>query len=140
MFKHILLAYDGSTHAQRAAELAGELARSQPGGADIRIVCAVDPVPMELGEPLYGRFTGERAAAGQELLEEARRLIGEGVELSTELLFGSAAEEVIKVALVRESDLIVMGSRGLGALKGLLLGSHTQKVVSHAPCPVLVVR
>jgi nucleotide-binding universal stress UspA family protein len=44
------------------------------------------------------------------------------------------------VAVTRASDVIVMGSRGLGTLAGLLLGSTSQKVVSHAPCPVLIVR
>jgi nucleotide-binding universal stress UspA family protein len=44
------------------------------------------------------------------------------------------------VAAVQKSDLIVMGSRGLGRLAGAVLGSNSQKVVSHAPCPVLIVR
>jgi nucleotide-binding universal stress UspA family protein len=44
------------------------------------------------------------------------------------------------VANTRKADLIIMGSRGLGTLAGLVLGSQSQKVISHAPCPVLVVR
>ena len=61
-------------------------------------------------------------------------------EIRMEMLEGSPAEEIINVANVRKSDLIIMGSRGLGQLVGLILGSQVQKVVSHAPCPVLIVR
>jgi nucleotide-binding universal stress UspA family protein len=56
-------------------------------------------------------------------------------EVHTEILEGSPAEAIIEVANTSKSDLIVMGSRGLGRLAGLLLGSTSQKVVSHAPCP-----
>jgi nucleotide-binding universal stress UspA family protein len=60
--------------------------------------------------------------------------------LKTEVLEGSAAEAILEVASTRKSDLIVMGSRGLGTLSGLLLGSQSQKVVQHANCPVLIVK
>lgn len=139
MFKHILLAYDGSEHARKAAEFAGDLARSQTR-AVVRVVTVQDVVPADLGAPVYDRWLASRAEAGQTLLAEAARLVGEGVDVHTELLFGSTAEEIIRVTEVRGCDLILMGSRGLGALAGLLLGSNTQKVISHAKCPVLVVR
>jgi nucleotide-binding universal stress UspA family protein len=61
-------------------------------------------------------------------------------EIHTELIEGSPAEAIIDVAETRHSDVIVMGSRGISTLAGLLLGSTSQKVVSHAPCPVLIVR
>lgn len=138
MFQHILLAYDGSEHARRAAQIAAECARMHR--ADVRVVCAVEPIPADLGEPNFSRVAGERRLAGDRCVEEAQQLIGEGVNVHTEVLFGPAAEEIITVAEVRGCDLIVMGSRGLSGLRGLLLGSHTQKVISHAHCPVLVVR
>ena len=61
-------------------------------------------------------------------------------EIHTELIEGSPAEAIIEVAETRQSDVIVMGSRGMGTLAGLLLGSTSQKVVSHASCPVLIAR
>ena len=60
--------------------------------------------------------------------------------ISTCFSSGDAAEEIIVQAKGRRADLIVVGSRGHGRLAGLLLGSVAQKVVTHAPCPVLVVR
>lgn len=138
MFKHILLAFDGSGHARKAAQMAGECARQH--ASVVRIVVAVDSIQANLGEPYFSQAASERSAQGEKLLEEAHELIGAGVEVHTELLFGPAADEILSVAQVRACDLIVMGSRGLSALAGLLLGSHTQKVISRAHCPVLVVR
>jgi nucleotide-binding universal stress UspA family protein len=140
MFKSILVAFDGSDHARKAALIAGELARQQQPAAQVRVVCAVEPIYGDLGEPNFSRLASERSLKGQALLDDARKLIGLGVDIHDELLFGPVAEEIIKIAEVRQCDLIVMGSRGLSALAGLLLGSHTQKVIGHAPCPVMVVR
>jgi len=140
MFTHILLAYDCSPLAQKAAKLVGDLARQQQPNAMIRIVCAVEPVSADLGEPNFSKVASERTLKGQQCVSDAAKLIGEGVDVHTEILFGPAAEEIINVAEVRHCDLIVIGLRGEGKLKGLLLGSQTQKVINHASCPVLVVR
>jgi len=53
---------------------------------------------------------------------------------------GQPAEEILKVAKRRRCDLIVMGSRGLGGIQKLLLGSTTDRVVHHASIPVLAIR
>jgi nucleotide-binding universal stress UspA family protein len=75
------------------------------------------------------------------ILENAVKAVGElPCEIHTELIEGPSAEAIINVATTRKSDVIVIGSRGLGTLAGLLLGSTSQKVVAHAPCPVLIVR
>ena len=60
--------------------------------------------------------------------------------IAAEPSFGDPAQEIIAAAGDRQADLIVVGSRGHGRLAGLLLGSVAQKVVSLAPCPVVVVR
>jgi len=140
MFKNILIAYDGSDHAQRAAILASNLARSQKIETVVRIVTVMDPSPWELGEPNLSRFIAEHTRTGENLIQEAAGLIGPEIEIHKELLFGAPAESILKVAETRSCDLIVMGARGLGMLEMLLLGSQTQKVISHARCPVLVVK
>ncbi len=74
-------------------------------------------------------------------MEKAIEAVGDlSSEIHTEFIEGSPAEAIIEVATTRKSDVIVMGSRGHGTLVGLLLGSTSQKVVAHAPCPVLIVR
>jgi nucleotide-binding universal stress UspA family protein len=140
VFKNILLAFDGSEHARKAAELTGNLAREQNEPLRVWIVAVMEPAPWELGEPYLSKFIEQRTRSGQLLLDAATSIIGDGVEVNGELLFGAPAECILSVAETRACDLIVMGTRGLGALRGLLLGSQAQKVVSHAHCPVLVVK
>jgi len=55
-------------------------------------------------------------------------------------LQGRPAEAILQAAIAEKADLIVMGTRGLGAVGSLFLGSQSQKVVAEAPCPVLLVR
>ena len=140
MFEKILLAVDGSDHALHAAKLAGDLAR-QMNSKWVRIVIAFEPVPIYLGEPDLQIVINARLKEAQKILEDARNAVGEiPAEVHTEMLEGSPAEAIIEVARTRESELIVMGSRGLGRITGAVLGSTSQKVVAHAPCPVLIVR
>jgi nucleotide-binding universal stress UspA family protein len=140
MFEKILLAVDGSEHAMRAAQKAAALARAMKS-EELRVVVAYDMIPVYLGEPNMQIAITNRKGEAEEILESAVKEIGEvPCEIHTELIEGDAATSIIEVAKTRNSDVIVMGSRGLGTLAGLLLGSTSQKVVSHAPCPVLIVR
>lgn len=138
MFNNILLAFDGSTHAQKAARLAADLARQYQ--AALCVVHTYDPVPDYLGEPYLQEVISRRTEAADRVMEQAQALLGELPKVETEVLEGPAAEVILRVAQVRHVDLIVMGTRGLGQLSGLLLGSQSQKVVTHAQCPVLLVR
>ena len=140
MFETILLAVDGSEHGQHAAKVAGDLAR-EIKARDLRIVVAFEPIPVYLGEPNLSQAIIARETEAKAILQKAQEVIGKvPAEINTEMIEGSIAEAILDVASVRKSDLIVMGSRGLGRLAGAMLGSNSQKVVSHAPCPVLIVR
>ncbi len=139
MFKKILVAYDGSEHAQRAAHLAGEMARSEKD-AELWLVCAMDLVPGELGKPYIDQLITERTRIGTGLLAKAKETIGSDIDIHEELLFGSPAESIMTVARSQKCDLIIMGTRGVGGLKGLLLGSQIQKVISLSEVPVLAVK
>jgi nucleotide-binding universal stress UspA family protein len=135
-----LLAVDGSEHGQHAAKTAGDLARAVKA-KDLRIVVAYEPIPPYLGEPNLSQAIAHRTLEAQEILQKAQKVIGiVPAEINTEMIEGSIAEAIMDVASVQKSDLIIMGSRGLGRLAGAVLGSNSQKVVSHAPCPVLIVR
>ena len=140
MFERILLAVDGSEHALHAARVAAELARAMRSD-QLRIVVCFEGIPSYLGEPNLQNAIDQRVLASNEILQQAVDALGDvSVEVHTELIEGDPAEAIIEVARTRESNVIVMGSRGLGRLAGLVLGSTSQKVVSHAPCPVLIVR
>ena len=140
MFDRILLAVDGSEHGYHAARMAADLARAMKSEI-LRIVVSFNKIPPYLGEPNLQHAINARLTDAQGILQKAVEAVGDvPAEIHTELIEGDAAESIIEVAKTRESSVIVMGSRGFGRLAGLVLGSTSQKVVSHAPCPVLIVR
>ena len=137
MFKTILLAYDGSEHAKRAAGVAK--AEAEAHGARLIVVHAYEPVPDYLGEPRFEEARRRRLERAEGGLEADRALTGVPKEDAL-LLEGVPAEAILQAARAEKADLIVMGTRGLGALGSLFLGSQSQRVVAEAPCPVLLVR
>ncbi len=140
MFENILLAVDGSEHSLRAAREAGNLARAMKS-QNLRIVVAFEAIPSFLGEPNLQTAIEGRMKEAQAILNKAQSALGAiPAEIHTELIEGSPAEAIINVAKTRNSTVIVMGSRGLSSIAELVLGSTSHKVVSHAPCPVLIVR
>lgn len=140
MFDKILLAVDGSEHALHATRTAAELARAM-NAKELRIIVAYDPIPLYLGEPNMQVVITNRSGDAEDILKAAVKEVGKiPCEIHTEIIEGDTASSIIDVATTQNSDVIIMGSRGLGRLAGLVLGSTSQKVVSHAPCPVLIVR
>jgi nucleotide-binding universal stress UspA family protein len=146
--ERILVATDGSEHAARAVDVAAELAAKL--GARLSIV-AVAPSAAILAEELapYARAEGLAndlpellANIESPFLEPARqRARARGiVEPSAQTLTGDPAASIVEFAREHAADLIVVGSRGRGRLGALLLGSVSQKVATHAPCSVLIVR
>ena len=139
MFQKILIGVDGSPQSMKAAKVSGKLARILK--ADLRIVVVFEQLPTYLGDSLLQPVISDRMGEAQHILQEALNVV-ENIpgQLETEVLEGPVAEAILAVASTQNNDLIIMGSRGLGKLAGLLLGSQSQKVVQHAPCPVLIVR
>jgi nucleotide-binding universal stress UspA family protein len=139
MFSRILLATDGSSHAEKAIEYARDLALRDD--AQVIVVHAFQPVPAYLGEPSAHRGMARHVAAGHEVVDGAVEQLQEaGVDVIVEVLEGPPADAILRVAKVRQSDLIVMGSRGYGDLASLLLGSVSHRVLAHTHAPVLVVK
>jgi len=139
MFNKILVSYDGSPHSQRALETAVGLARCTSGA--LQLLYAYDKIPPYLGEPNFQEIVNQVVIAGRELVDAAaEKARAEGLEVSTNVLEGPAAEAILRAAEADKSDLIVMGSRGMGQLQGLLLGSVSDRVLHHAKVPVLIVR
>lgn len=140
MFNNILLAVDGSSHSKKAAKAAAEIARTV-GARYLRVVVAYDPLPPFIGEPNLTTAITARTAHANEIYSQTVAAMGKlPLTPSPEVIEGPVAEAILKVARTRKCDLIVMGSRGLGSLRGALLGSNSQKVVSHSTCPVLIIR
>ena len=139
MFGRILLATDGSSHAEKALEYARDLALRED--AQVIVVHAFEPVPGYLGEPWGDRVIAHSVAAGRKTVNDAaEQLRDAGLEVVVELLEGPPADAILRVADTRQPDLIVMGSRGRGELASLLLGSVSHRVLAHTCVPALVVR
>ena len=139
VFNKILLATDGSPDAGGALTYARDLALRDD--AQTIVVHAFEPVPTYLGEPWRDRVIARHVSMGQDVASNAaQKLQKAGVDVIVEVLEGPPADAILRVADVRECDLIVMGSRGHGALASLLLGSVSHRVLAHTRAPVLVVR
>jgi len=139
MFKRIIVAVDGTEHSYRALEYAKGLA--EQFASTIWLVHAFPHTSDLLGYDEYEALIARREGAGQDILDEARRRLGDtSANVSEELLEGPEAEAILNVAEARQADLIVMGTRGLSSLQGLLLGSVSHKVIRHASCPVMVIQ
>ena len=145
MYKKILVPLDGSEKASAAAGKAVELASIV--GAEVtmfHVIPALPPYVNRYGEHLGGAYQqihNELQATGEEILQKAQDDFAKsGVKLNVKILWGNPAEEICREAKEGDFDLIVMGSRGLGEIKGFIMGSVSNRVVRHAPTPVLIVR
>jgi nucleotide-binding universal stress UspA family protein len=138
-FERIIVAIDGSPHSDHAVSHAKTMA--EKFGSTLFLVHAFPHTSDLIGYEEYEKLVTRRELAGQALLDRARAKLGESIpHVQEELLEGPPAEAILTVAEQRRADLIVMGTRGLGDLKGLLLGSVSHKVLQSAHCPILAVR
>ena len=135
----IVVGVDGSPAATEAVREATELAAAT--GAELVLVAAYAPVTV-YGEPFFAQ--AEANADEQPARDAARAAVeiaaAAGVHATPEVVEGNAASEILHVAELRDADLIVVGSRGLGAFSSAFLGSVSRWLLSHAHIPVLVVK
>jgi len=138
MFNTIVLELDGSKQSMLALKLSAIL--SQTFNAKLIIVHAY-PFTSDLRDyKEYDKLLAQRKAVGLDIFSQARKNIESlSIEIENDLLEGPAAEAIISVAKSRKTDLIVLGTRGMGSIKGLLLDSVSTKVTQQATCPVMVV-
>ncbi|AQQ54788.1 universal stress protein [Planococcus lenghuensis] len=140
-FKNILVGYDGSDWSKKALEAAVKLASEEPR-SKINIVTAVPPVTLYYPAiSSYETVSQESHAKAEEMLTEARELVGEPDLIGeVKMLEGNPPQQIIRYAENNETDLIIVGSRGLGNIKELFLGSTSHNVTQKAHCPVLIVK
>jgi len=142
-FRRIAVAVDGSSSAERAVAVAVDLAKTY--GADLLVV-AVAPLPAVFtapNQPLVPTAIPENTLPRYRELVDAtvRGARAAGVKnVRGACLEGVIVDEVLAQVRGQGSDLLVVGSRGLSTVQRLMLGSVSSALVTHAPCPVLVVR
>ena len=137
--KRIVIGIDGSAGANEAVESALELAQAL--GAAVTFVCArVVPSAM-LGSRIYGRELEPEMAHARAVVRKAlEEAAAAGVEADSEILDSAPADALIAVAMTHDADLIVVGSRGLGAVHTAIFGSVSKALVARSRTPVLVVK
>jgi nucleotide-binding universal stress UspA family protein len=156
MFKRLLVAVDGSENSARASQAALELAEKLK--AELVVLHAIIPPALYYHAetspegPVIEPPTHEKEI---DLYLEYARRVGRGIvdpTVSKAKKFGvtvkadipeataSVMETIVNHAIKENADLIIVGTRGLGSFKKLLLGSVSSGVVDHAHCPVLVIR
>jgi nucleotide-binding universal stress UspA family protein len=139
VFRNILVAIDGSQAATAALEEAIELARSD--GARLVLISVAAPLRWRLAAPPYvpypTEYDPERAA--WEVVRRAEAFVPADVPVTSVVRTGPAAAAIVERAEQGGHDLVVMGSRGLGFLGSLVLGSVSRAVVARSPVPVRVV-
>jgi nucleotide-binding universal stress UspA family protein len=139
MFELIVVALDGSEHSLKALDYARELAEKHD--SKLILLHAFHSTSDLRGSEGFNQMVGRRKQKGEVIIKDACRRLGQiSFEVEEDLLEGPATEAILSVVEARNADLVVMGTRGMGSLKGLLFGSVSSKVTHYAPCSVLVVR
>jgi nucleotide-binding universal stress UspA family protein len=133
----VVIATDGSESAEKAVVAGARVARTLRTKA---VLVYVRPSLGPLGEPYYQEKLSEQMAYARATVERAETLArDEGCEADAEILEGNAADQVVELARARNAPLIVVGSRGLGAVAGAVIGSVSSAIIHRADRPVLVV-
>jgi nucleotide-binding universal stress UspA family protein len=135
----VVVGVDGSGPSIEALRFAAAEARLR--GASLRVVHGFTI-------PITGSWTAGAVVDAEPFEQAARNLVEEAITAVGSDLEGLVVERVVEVGgavsvlldHASRDDLVVVGSRGHGGFKGLLLGSVSQQVATHAPCPVVIVR
>lgn len=138
MMDRIVVGVDGSDHSRRALQHAMEEARRHH--AKLTVVHAYPtptPIAMYGTAVPVGPTREELQQAGRDVIDRTIGTRPTDVDIECIATNGPAAKTLVRIA--QGADLLVVGSRGRGGFRGLLLGSTSHQVVSHAACPVLVV-
>jgi nucleotide-binding universal stress UspA family protein len=138
MLRRILVAYDGSPPARRAFDFALDLAvKYQATVAVVSVARPPEPPTRVETEAMLEDATEHYEKDFEALRAAAARL---GVPLTTQVVVGHPADQIVHQATEQGTDLIVMGHRGKSLIQRWLLGSVSKRVISYAGCSVVIVR
>ena len=141
MLKKILVAFDGSPQSYKALDFALDVSKLCPGASPRITVLSVaqPPEPIDIVEmdAVIDGATQHYEELFKELRKKAKK---KGAEIKTEVAVGHPADQIVKFAVEKKSDMIVVGHRGKSKIETLLLGSVSNRVSSHAPCAVTIVK
>jgi nucleotide-binding universal stress UspA family protein len=134
----IVVGVDSSKTSLKALRWA--LAEAELRGTSLQLVHAF-PRPELVGMTMVVTLPSddELREASAQVLSEALEAVGGAGDVPVTTHVGAGGPASVLVETAHDADLLVIGSRGLGGFRGMLLGSVTQQVIAHAPCPVVVI-
>jgi nucleotide-binding universal stress UspA family protein len=138
-YQSLLVPYDGSEFSKKALIRAGELVKAEGGQITVLYVIPRYEEMMEF----YRSDSIKKSlhAEAEKILGEAKKIAdGLGISVRTEVREGHASDEIVTAAQKLENDLIAMGTYGWKGVNNAIMGSTTNRVISHASCPILVVK
>lgn len=142
-YRKILIPIDGSAHSVKAVSHGRLLAECFNAEVGLLFVLGIfqelQPFTQMSVNYISEKFYDEAQEYGQKVLDDTAALLP-SVAVTTFLEIGSPAEVITEFSKANGYDLIVIGSRGLGLIKGVVMGSVSSHVVHNAPCPVMVVK
>lgn len=139
MFKNVLVLVDGSEFSMNAARVASSITDNYSGKLTLLHVVSKSFTKTTMPD-LEQEIAGLRSE-GSEVLTNALKAIGKTEnEVVAILSWGNPLDVILEEVEDKGYDLIVMGSRGLGAIKGMLMGSVSERISRSVRCPVLIVK
>jgi nucleotide-binding universal stress UspA family protein len=137
--KKMVVGYDGSESSRKAVEWAVSLGSRLKNDIVVASVVRLPEFSPSIDEIDEAYADGEKYY--RSLLEKIVEYGEEqGVLIRTKILRGHPAESIVRYAFDQKADLIVMGTRGMGGFKNLIIGSVAQKVVSYSKVPVVIIK
>lgn len=138
--RRILVPIDFSECSTKAMAYASSFARQF--GAELMLLHVIEPVFYADGANLAILAAVNTSVRDEAMkrVEECKQSVGENVVVTSAVREGRAFEQILRAAEETNTDLIIIGTHGRGALARFFIGSTAERVVRHAPCPVLVVR
>jgi nucleotide-binding universal stress UspA family protein len=139
VYKKIVLATDGSEHSKRAAENAIHIATCT-SGSSIEVIYVVN-ADRAKSDVLANWNSIEIDDSRKARMKDVERIaIEAGVKYEIKILHGEPGPAIVEYINENNTDIVVIGSRGLNKLQEFVLGSVSHKVAKHAKCPVLIVK
>ena len=132
----ILIPVDGSESSSHAVEMAILIAGKCH--AELSFIYINDIQQAAIDSYLLNEILASNERLGETILSHAQETVPASIPYTSKMKTGSPANDLVDYAKEINADLIVMGTRGLGGLRGKLLGSVSQYVLHHSHCPVLV--
>lgn len=138
VFCKILVCCDGSKHSDKAIKLSCNIAKKYD--SDLTIIYVVDKT-IKSDVFAGSEYTKILRKYAQDTILRAQRLAkSQGIEPNVIIKEGNVSEQIIQYSKKSRTDLVVVGSKGLGAVLRFMLGSVSTKIANHSLCSVLIVK